>query len=493
MKSFLKKLLIIKIEEGCINFVQAKNKRILSADTVAIPDEVFKNGEIKDIDFLCDKIENYIETKKLRNNGIIFLINGSDVILRHTEVPIMKKENILDAAKWEMMQYLPQGGENHYIDYEIISKENSDTRKVYNVLVCAAPKEKIDKYIKIAEDLHLQLIGINVEEDSIAKIFEHVYIEDNSLDDLGIIKIGKSMTEFIILKNGKLHFQREIPFGKDNIDFKTKEDLDKILNSFSKFTQFYFTNKTKKTMDKTFVVGIDKNINGLEEYLENYLDTEVDAYNNSIYSGINISFESGFDIKKYMDLFGVVLCNENNSVNLMPHTSLKENYNYQMKKYSIIAGGSVVAIMILVALSLCIYSLKLKSDYNKVQYQLKSYSSVKSKNTKILSEIKSINNNIGYYNKLKNNGSPTSQWVAGMQKYIPEDVKLSSIVEDKSKKEYKILGTAVKVDSVAIFAANLNSDANYRTAQVTNLSNDTNSNSSNTYDFTITIIGGDNK
>ena len=166
-------LFIIRIEENYINLLQSKKKKIDSAETIKIPEVAFKNNEILDVDLIADKINEYMKKNGVHSDRVVFIISGSDILIRNTEVPIMEQSKILDAAKWEMTQYLPEQGENHYIDYEIIGKINNKDKKIYSALVCAAPKQKIDKYKELADKINLKLTCIEIAANSLARIARH--------------------------------------------------------------------------------------------------------------------------------------------------------------------------------------------------------------------------------------------------------------------------------------------------------------------------------
>lgn len=518
MKFYGKELIIIKLEDRFINIVHSKNKKIDSAHKISIPENMFKDKEIIDVDFIADKINGYIFEKKLSCAGVVFVISGSDIVIRHSETPIMEESKILDAAKWEMTQYLPEQGEEHYIDYEILNKQNNEEKKVYNVLVCAAPKKKSEVYKEIADKINLKLIAIEIEANSLSKLFEPVYLKDKQFQDIGIIKIDSNSTSFIILQNGKLFFQREVPFGKENIvkqisnsyriaeaealdilkkfdlnlpneedekNQRIKRSIDNIIASFEKFIQFYFTGKTKKNLDKVFIIEEELKIKGLEQYTSDALNTEVELFNFELFKSLGIIYNNDIHIDNYIFSLGTILKDDKKKyINLIPY-SMKEVSKSKLNKSIIYMASGLLGLLIVVFLGMLIYSFKLNGDNSEAKLKVANYGVVKNKNDKLAKEVNMDRENIEEYNKLKNNDDVTTEWIKGLQNYMPADVSLTTLSRVGST--YSIIGKATQPNSPGVLLANLQQSENYSKATLQSVTF-----SDGAYKFTIQIGGGNN-
>jgi type IV pilus assembly protein PilM len=226
----------------------------------------------------------------------MFSISGSDIVIRQTEIPVMDEENIRDTVTWEMNQYLPQEGQDHYIDFEILEKNAGSEQKTYKVLVVAAPKEKIESYLELSQRLNLKLRAIDVSANCVARIFK-TKVNNISNESLGVINIGSKNSNIILVENGKLFMEREVPFGTENVireisrrldmsqeeaehylynifSFKNinEEDeiqkriqtlFDNVFSTFQKVIQFYSNGKVKKNLDGIYFSNVNNAIDGL--------------------------------------------------------------------------------------------------------------------------------------------------------------------------------------------------------------------------------------
>lgn len=154
--------LFVEIGSKDIRVLMGNKKTIKFFDTIITPEGSFKDDKIINVKLLTRIIKGFITSNGIRTQKISFAIGGQDVVIRHIEIPIMKKEGLDNAVNWEITQYLPSNGENHYVDFQIIEKINTKDKKVYKILVVAAPKDKIDAYADLASKLNLKLSSLDI-------------------------------------------------------------------------------------------------------------------------------------------------------------------------------------------------------------------------------------------------------------------------------------------------------------------------------------------
>lgn len=165
--------LAVDIGSSYIKIICGNGRRVKFCGLVKTPDGSAKDGSINDIAKVRETIENFLNQNNIKASEISYTINGQDMVIRHTVIPIMEKSNIEKTIEWEMGQYLPENGLNYYISYEIIEKINTKEKKACKVLAAAAPRAKIDKYVELTEALKLKLKAIDVNANCISRVFSH--------------------------------------------------------------------------------------------------------------------------------------------------------------------------------------------------------------------------------------------------------------------------------------------------------------------------------
>jgi type IV pilus assembly protein PilM len=336
--------LLVQIGNKDIRVLMGNKRRIKFFDTISTPEESFLDDKILNTRLLTSAIKDYITTRGVKAQKISFAIGGQDVVIRHIEIPIMKKEGLDSAVNWEITQYLPNNGENHYVDFQIIEKINTKEKKVYKILVVAAPKTKIDAYVDLANKLNLKLYSMDISSNCLARVFSFAGNKNIKAESIGIINMGRENSSLVILNKGKLFMERELPLGINNIiselaEFKgvsigeseaefyknfkfsnsnvkdetensIQASFDNIFSSFDKIIQFYSTGRSKKTLDQIYLIGLGANIEGLENYISYYFSTPTNVVNLPKDININMKIPKSFDFKLYVNVFGLLLRKE---------------------------------------------------------------------------------------------------------------------------------------------------------------------------------------
>jgi type IV pilus assembly protein PilM len=337
---FEKDRIAIDIGERYIKILVGTKGKINFHGVIKTPENCVEGDKLVDINNLIKVISNFIEKKKIKSKKLCFVIESRDIVTRNMETPIMDEQGIRKSVEWETAQYLPTGGEEYYIDFEIIDKIIESNKKVYKLLVAAVPKSKIDNYVNLAQGLKLDLVSIDISSNTVARVFRENYKQNDKNESIGIINIEDSSSSIIILDKGKFFIERAVPFGINNIlklitasDIEDLEEeqyellrnfnimsleqgnevnrkiqtlLDNVFLSFDRIIQFYASGKTQKKLKQLYVIGNGAVIQDIDEYIANYFGTPTDKITKSK----DIGIKTKLDLITFIKPLGVLLRKE---------------------------------------------------------------------------------------------------------------------------------------------------------------------------------------
>lgn len=506
----MKKLLnqntmILDIGDIDIKVIVGSNKKVSFIDKIKTPEDSVINNKIEDIDVIVRAIEDLKTQNNLQVSDVIFVIKGQDVIIRHTDVPIMEYNQISDSAKWEINQYLPEHGEEHYINFQIIDKIKNTDENIYKLIVAAAPREKINKYVELAKKLGIKLLAIDVASNCVARVFSGIYEKDNTKENIAIIKLGNKESNIIILENGRLFVERELPFGIDNIkkqimtkkgmneedaiDFlKEKIDLtkidennedevrlkrlfDNVFSSFQKVIQFFGTGRIKKKIDKVYIIDVGANIINIDHYIQGYLNIDTSIVNSP--EEIFCKFPSELQFKNYIEAFGALIRKgSNDELNLIPYDLENKRGDILKEKKLIMIGGIIVLCMIVIAVIPKFYIMKLNSDNSDLKTQINKEAYISSENMKVNSSLRLYNKQINTVDITQKTKIYVIKWIEGIVKQLPTDVTTSSIVIDSKVNNISITGGTQNYNSVSTYADNLQNSGLYKDIKIISINQD---------------------
>jgi type IV pilus assembly protein PilM len=340
---FERDLVTLELGNEYIKILVGSKKSIKCFETIKTPDAAYAEDNIVDVQKLAAVILKFLQENNIKTNKVSFTVNGQDIVVRHMETPIMDRNSMIKTLQWEVSQYLPDEGKDYYHDFEITDKINNKEKKVYKTLVVSVPKQKIDKYVALAEKLGLQLSAIDISSNNISRVFRNVHKLKKSIESIGIVQIGLYNSNFTILEKGRLFIQRDVsfgiknvademfPFGKTRTEETAKHFLkafsfdddnentvvnevrtqfDTLFYSFEKIIQFYSTGKINKNLDMIYIVGEGSEILGIVNYVKKYFSTTVELADFPEEIGITTKFPKDCSIRYYANNVGLLLRKE---------------------------------------------------------------------------------------------------------------------------------------------------------------------------------------
>jgi type IV pilus assembly protein PilM len=340
---FEKDLVAVELGNEYIKVLVGSKNKVKCFGTIKTPEEAFVEDNIVNIQKLAKAISSFLKENKVKTDKVSFTVHGQDIVVRHMETPIMDRKGILKSIQWEVSQYLPEDGNNYYHDFEITDKINTKEKKVYKTMVVSVPKEKIDKYVALAEKLRLQLSAIDIASNNVSRAFRNVHKLKKEIESIGIIQIGLYNSNFTILEKGRLFIQRDVAFGIKNVademfpygktrpeesaknflshfTFKgedentvvkgIKSQFDTLFYSFDKIIQFYATGKINKNLDMIYIIGEGTEISGIDNYVQNYFSTTVELADSAEEIGIKTKLPKDCSFRYYANNIGLLLRKE---------------------------------------------------------------------------------------------------------------------------------------------------------------------------------------
>ncbi len=148
----------------------------------------------------------------------------------------MSKKDLMSAVRWEAKKFVPMPLEEMILDWEIVNevqkrkeplvketetKPEEHTRKDIRILLTAAPKALVERYVSIFKQAELQLVGLETEGFALERA-----MVGNDPSPVMVIDIGSRVTSIMIFKESIPILTRSIDVGGDSIT----ETIMKTLN-----------------------------------------------------------------------------------------------------------------------------------------------------------------------------------------------------------------------------------------------------------------------
>ena len=276
-----------------------KKPQVLAYATIDLPrDKVTASLENSD-SYLESKLVELIDKKlvgKLSGHYVSVSIPTANTFSRVIRLPIEAEKDLASAIDLEIEQYIPIPKDLLVSDYSITSRTN----KNLEVLICATPKNIVNRVVDIVRTIQLEPILIEPSMHSISRLLyknEAGYLRTIVLDigltgtDIAVldkiikatssIQIGGNTFTMSIAKSMDIPVERahqlkllkgfnKSPEQKE-ITKALEPDMEVIITEIKKLLRYYEERLEGKPIEQIIITGVGSNVAGLGDYFTNAL------------------------------------------------------------------------------------------------------------------------------------------------------------------------------------------------------------------------------
>lgn len=271
---------------------------------IATPEGAIKDDIIVRNEELIQQLDEKIKEEKITSRQVTISLSSGDIITREMPVPKMSTRDTLSFIKVNAKDLFPIDLEDYTLGYVSMGKEENS-----KLLIIAIPNELIIPYIEITEKLGLVLKSINFSGFELYNLID--FELGRSSGSYAVIDLGSKNTNFIIVSNGMLMYNRVLKTGSDDITKaiadkfkctltkaeKIKRDYNSVitegylkqtddvyivaeiiqdvihslLSDVSSIIEYYNQNHTRNTVSRVYIIGLATKISGICEFVESVL------------------------------------------------------------------------------------------------------------------------------------------------------------------------------------------------------------------------------
>lgn len=229
----------IKIVEGKYS---KKGIIINKSFSIAVPENVYFNGQIEDMSELESVLEEGLKTYNIGSGSAIAVINSSMIITREITMPKVGSEQIESILKYQVGDYIPIHPDDYVVKHITLGTIVEDGIEKVKLLLIGVPKNIVESHFNLLKNVGLKPYVLDYQGNAMAKLLDYSDIinKDYNTVDLVIasVDIGYSSTKLAIVKNGNIEVSRVIDIGSktlysnlsDSFDCSLGELEEKVIN-----------------------------------------------------------------------------------------------------------------------------------------------------------------------------------------------------------------------------------------------------------------------
>ena len=209
---------------------------LLAAGNAPTPPKALTSNVSADTESVAVAIKKLLKDTGCKTKNVNIALPESQVFTRVIEVPSLSPRELTSAIQWEAEQYVPLPLDQVNIDFTVLRDAKQTGRNTMEVLLVAAPKALLDRYLNIIEFADLTPNGAETE---IIATSRALVRSAPNVRNVMVISLGAQTTDLAILRTGVLAFTRSISAGGEALSRAVAQGLDFNLSQAEEFKKTY--------------------------------------------------------------------------------------------------------------------------------------------------------------------------------------------------------------------------------------------------------------
>ncbi|HSX58518.1 MAG TPA: type IV pilus assembly protein PilM, partial [Candidatus Saccharimonadales bacterium] len=164
-----------------------------------------------DLQNLANTVKNLMKEAKVSTTRVVTSLPESQIFTRVVEMPELSKQEMKSAIDYEAEQYVPLPMTEVTLTWQVLStKVGADKKTKMEVLLVAAPKNLVNKYLKILKMTGLNVVSIETETTAVVRaLVQRIEGTPTTM----VASIGASTTDLTVVTDNHISFTRSIATG----------------------------------------------------------------------------------------------------------------------------------------------------------------------------------------------------------------------------------------------------------------------------------------
>ncbi|MCS7317896.1 MAG: pilus assembly protein PilM [Candidatus Dojkabacteria bacterium] len=176
-------------------------------------------------DVLKKEILNAFRNLNLKYKKFVISIPEQLVYSRLIEIPFVSEKEIIDSILWTIKPLLPVDISLVNVSHIVVGTKYVNNSQYLEVFVVAVPKEIVNEYKYVFDDLNLELIAIETEAVALSRLVKVLCNEIVQNQDVMVLDFGYKSSTVIILRYGVPIFSQSIEVGSFGLTKSISVDL----------------------------------------------------------------------------------------------------------------------------------------------------------------------------------------------------------------------------------------------------------------------------
>ena len=281
----------VKVVEGRFN---KKNIIINKCFTIPIPDGLYEDGVIKDMENFSYILQKELSDKDVSHGEAYVVINSSNIIIREISIPKVEEKQIASILKYQLDEYLPVDPEGYVVQHIPLNIIAEDDAEKQNIMLVGVPKFMVETHFNLLQNLGLKPVALDYAGNAISKLIRFndsingLYDRNTTIACVGLEQKSTALniTNKSLISISRVVKEEISPTVNDTSFMGFDESYDQdvavasdlranlagLLDKIDMVFRYYNSREKDDKIELVLIYGNYSNINGIEELMSSYFD-----------------------------------------------------------------------------------------------------------------------------------------------------------------------------------------------------------------------------
>lgn len=204
---------------------QGNEPRLIAAASVDLPDDA-RHDMPGRLAFFVRAVRDLLANGGFRGRAAVLSLPISQTYIQHLRLMRMDEEATRKALPWEARGKLPLDPSQALLRHLVAGEVYQEQEARNEIILMAAAREGVDRYLAAAAKARLDVVGMNVEPLALLDCVGHAHRRRNDREQtVCVVDIGACGSRAYIVREGRLLFARAIAIGGDHFSRAVADEL----------------------------------------------------------------------------------------------------------------------------------------------------------------------------------------------------------------------------------------------------------------------------
>lgn len=215
---------------------------LVAAGSAPTPPKALISPLAADTEAVAHALSKLMKDAGVKTTEVNIALPESKVFTRVIEVPQLSTRELASAIKWEAEQYIPLPLAEVNLDFTVLRESSQTGTGKMDVLLVAAPKSLLERYLNILELANLEAVGAETEIIATSRALGRSF---PTAKTVMVVSLGAQTTDLAILDGGVLSFTRSVSAGGEALSRALAQGLEFSLSQAEEFKKTYGLERDK--------------------------------------------------------------------------------------------------------------------------------------------------------------------------------------------------------------------------------------------------------